>query len=313
MSNRVTTSVLALLVAILGAISLWLWRSLEVERGRVVGAQTQLDDASSAVAVARPLTPSAPRHGADAERKRMGATMEVPNAMFGASRPELLNDNKEYRDLMQRLNALGIKSIYVDLAGALGISQEQADRVMAVVVDYQLRMAATEMPSDPEGSRSWRIRMEQEKYQANADIAAIIGSSRLPDWFAYTESLDARHEAREIRAALLDTSEPLRKDQVEPLIKILHEQDLQVAEALPPSAQGDGEDADTVEDSREFDAYVAELAGSHERLETAAVGVLSSTQLAALRQMHEDERETAMLSQELFRIQREMGLKPAVD
>lgn len=226
MSNRVTTSVLALLVVVLGATSFWLWRALDKERKREESQPAQSEilpparmTATNGASCAEPATPSV-TGGAGSTGEPAIAEGEVGWSM---EESELLRD-PAYFAAARRISELELRAGYFDLADALGISMATADRLIELVAEQGLRnmeLYERAHESGP-GREAWKLERARIQQTREAEIATIIGAAKLDDWLNYVASDRVRHQVRELGAELYAKENPLRGDQAGALVEIIH-------------------------------------------------------------------------------------------
>jgi hypothetical protein len=125
---------------------------------------------------------------------------------------------------LKRLNSVQ-RHRYPGLAAAVGLSAQEADQLRALLSEQELRNFE-HPPFVPEGDERWEpgaepdwLRKQQEQSRRNeGEVKASLGDERYQRWLDYAESLGSRAQVRELRMFLDDTSEPLRQEQLQPLI-----------------------------------------------------------------------------------------------
>jgi hypothetical protein len=207
--------------------------------------------------------------------------------------------NESYREAQRRFRTLELREGHIEITKALGISREKADRLIALLVDQELRYLSTPHPNprNEEELQARRLEIERNRLESDAEIAAVIGELNLSKWHEYQASLPVRHQVRELRLELADGAHPLREDQVEPLIGIIHGEQRraqdQLAEFTAGLAWSEGMEAKL---EGYWSAREAELNRTAEdRIRTAAGRILSPDQLEALvvRLRHDREMQQA--------------------
>ena len=282
-------------VASLAVIALLLWKELVEERERA--------DAMAARVVESPLRAESaviPEQVPGASGDSMSLTDVTP-----AKRPD--DDADQYpeerqflqeptlREARRRYRQLELASGHIELAKVLGISQETADQLLALLVDRELRYLSKPHPNPrtPEELRIRKLENEQAQYEEDREIAALIGEARLPRWKEYQASLPARHQVRQLQVTLFGTGEPLREEQVEPLISALTRERQRADQELSNYAESlkwsGGAESKSQPGRNKVLASLA--AAADERTRAAAAAILSQVQLASYERMIRSQRE----------------------
>ncbi len=291
-----STAILVLATAALAATTLWSWRAFVAERDRADALQSDIEQRE-------PLLPAAALDLAAGIACEMneadvpGSTETKPSAtkdeIFGRQRRLLQNES--YRDARRRVRTLELARGHIDLAKVMGISQQQADRLIALLVDRELQYM--DRPQrNPRNEKELQIRhMEIQQSQQEEDdaIAALIGAGNLPKWKQYQSSLPVRHDVYQLGAGLYTQAEPLRAEQIERLTSVIHserqrvrQQLIEFTESLVWSGGMEGQS------HIDRDARQAELTRAADaRIHAAASAFLSAKQLEALDDRMRRERE----------------------
>jgi hypothetical protein len=108
-----------------------------------------------------------------------------------------------------------VRRQYGDVAGALGLSQEQADKLIDVLANQQPRfMSQLPRPAS------------DLKKQFEADVAAVIGQDKLPQWQEYQKTLPERGRVSMVAEQMRQMDVPLTDDQRRQLTDIAIEQSM---------------------------------------------------------------------------------------
>ena len=298
MPARKTAAVPWILVLALAATTAWLWRAFENERQRSKPPQLQV----SQLPLERPHSgnsrPEDPAtqcavSASQAQQDQPEATLLLRGPQAFEDDPRLLQD-PHYRQARLRFYEAIFAEQYPDLARVLNIPEETADRLIELRAEQQLRQFSTlpleAPPLDEASRRSFELEQQQRQYEADAEIAALIGSAKLRQWQEYDATLGERQQVRMLRLELMDSPVPLGSDKAELLVRALYEERLRIeqdAQAMLPDAQ-----SRTVENLAEMEAE------SSRRMLKAADKVLSPDQLRTFRKMLERQQDLQSAIQE---------------
>ena len=152
---------------------------------------------------------------------------------FGDYERRLLRD-PQYREARRAQRQLELASGHLDVAEVLQISQETANQLLALLVDREIDYLSSPHPN-PTNAEEWRIRrreVEEGNRAEDAAVAALLGESKLPKWKEYQATLQTRHQVYQFRGALAGSAEPLREDQMEPLISSIYTERKRLADEM---------------------------------------------------------------------------------
>jgi hypothetical protein len=333
----VSKPVIALVIATLtcGSASAYLWQELRSERAQTQTLQTRVAELERAQA-ARPRVeqatietpPPAPSEPVVASapatpKKPPAATFGVapsiafasPAGRAGAMDPEsrrrmqegferqqkMLQD-PEYRELMRSQHKMSMKRMYGDMELMLGLSKEDADRVLDILSEQQLRgmeqrpyMADVNGAPDEATIREQQRAFTEMKRRNDAELAAALGP-KYGEWQAYQENMWSRSQVTRLRETLAGSDEPLRQDQIKPLVQALarEQQQMQVTRARPQVPPGGRMTPDM--QLRMQEEWLERTAQSHERIRNAVSSLLSPAQLQQLQDQQDQERKMQELN-----------------
>jgi hypothetical protein len=334
MGKFVVASIVATLAC--GSASAYLWNELRAEREQTQTLQARVAELERAHAPAPaeqaaqqqfppPLPERAPPGEPQATVKRppearLGASFTAVNATGapaaalsmrgGQMDPEMrrrmqqsmdqqrrLLQDPEYRELMRQQQIDGMQHMYGDLELMLGLSHEEAARVLDVLADQQLRSMEQQRPWAMDGSRpdEAAIREQQRvfaemKRKNDAELAQVLGS-KYSEWESYQQSMGARSQVTQLRQALATSDEPLRQDQIKPLVAaIAREQQAQMnatrARTFP------GRFGDPEAQLRMQEEWAQQHVESQQRIRNSVSSLLTPAQMQRLEEQHERERRS---------------------
>ena len=282
-----STAILLLVTAVLAATTIWSWRAFVAERARADALQAQVDTEEIPAAAAAPDLSV----GMQNPIYEAGASIDA-EAEPASKNPEIFADkrrhlqNAAYRDARRRVRSLQLGRGYIDLTRVLGISQKTADRLLALLVEKELEYLDRPQfnPRNEKELQARQLENQQLRQERNAEIAAVIGAGNLPTWEQYEASLPVRHEVRQLAASVFAPVEPLREDQSEALIRVIHSERQRVMEQLTEFTQSltwsGGMEGQSHLYRNERHAELAKAANDRIRAESAAF--LSTRQLEVL-------------------------------
>jgi hypothetical protein len=227
-------------------------------------------------------------------RRRMQDNFEQQRKML---------QDPEYRELMRSQQKMGLKHMYGDMESMLGLSREDAQRVLDVLAEQQLRSMEQQRPFMPstDGSPPDQAAMrEQQRYFAemkrknDAELAAALGP-KYSEWQEYQQNMWSRSQVSRLRETLAGSDEPLRQDQLKPLVQAMarEQQQMQVSTMRAQYPTGfAGPEAQM----RMQEEWLERTAQSQERIRNAVSSLLTPSQLQQLQEQQEQERKMQELN-----------------
>ncbi len=142
----------------------------------------------------------------------------------GAGRASALQD-PTVREAMRRQQLAAMHRIYPDLAKALGLSRENADRFIEMQVGNQMRkidesrqLAASGTVQSSAEMKELGRRLAVSQRDADQELAAQFGPNVLQDWKTYRQGLGVRMELRGLQLELADAGMALTLGQRDDLV-----------------------------------------------------------------------------------------------
>jgi hypothetical protein len=220
-----------------------------------------------------------------------------------------LLQNPAYLEARRTQRKLQMTSQYVDLASALQVPQETANRLIDLLVDREQRLLAEDRMSsaDLAERESGRAEVEETRRQHDAELSALLGETGRTKWQAYQESLPTRYQMHDLREALSSTADPLRDDQLEPLISAVHAERLRFNDEIREYVQSatPGQEPDM----RHTQLWPEHVAATHSRIHASAAAILSRQQLAKLDSILDELRQQEAAQIQVERVMRGMGAR----
>jgi hypothetical protein len=208
-------------------------------------------------------------------------------------REQRMLQHPEYRDLLRARQRLALSYSHPDLPELLQISEEQADQLLDLLAEQQVREQAASTPTWPRhgdaAAMQAFVERTQERQRANeAELAALLGASKFQEWKEYEQSGMARILVQQLQQMLPDDAR-LRSDQLRPLVSAIAREQRQLFEDRALSlAPGQVPDEDW--QKRVQERQLERMAAANQRILDASASILTPRQL---------ERFGSLLQQQL--------------
>jgi hypothetical protein len=305
------------LVAMLSAFALW--RELDHERQRADALQARvvtLETARAAAPGAQAVQPvsviaasvatSAPpgqaptnaAAGAEAQQAAMQASFDD-----WRDYQQRMLSNPKYREAHKAQRKLELGDWREDGIRLLGMTPEQADKVLDYHVEAEIESSSRPNPRDETAAEQRRRDIAEAERRREAALREILGEAKAVKWQEYLESQPSRNEVRQLRMQLSSSGDPLRDDQVEPLIATLHAERMQFVQALNDFRETLNWEAPNWEASNaKYLQHQSELySAANERFHDVASQFLSQQQLAAFDEIRAQKLEMQLARERVNR------------
>ena len=316
---RRTTVVLGLLVCGLLAACVWLWRELDEERALTSTLRARLDTVQK-LATARTAVETAPALAAtlpaaapatSPASPATGVTAPVPSPQhvtgtqeeWNAYRRRMMNDPR-YREAQREQNRLSLALRRANLIRLLGLTPEQAEAVIDLQIDHEWQREEFMTDVANEEQRQQRQqRAEAQDAELRTKLQTMLGQEKTARLEHYMETRQSRMQVDNFRGQLSATN-MLRDDQVEPLIDALHVERSKMRQELQDYRDTLNWDGQATETWRSYGERQTELMKTmHAGMHTAAMSILSASQLQELDATLERELQRHMAQQRMQQIQ----------
>jgi hypothetical protein len=304
-------STLLLSTALLGtaAASCWLWNQLSDERA------LNLDLKSRIAALEQPREPvpvaAEAAAGAVAElpAARVTKAMTEPRPAVPADpvvqapgkRQQRLLKSPEFRKALRIQQRQVIENAYRDLPKVLNLSPEQADRVFDLLADQGVRTLEQQWSysADRTERASLQDMNRERRKQNDAEMAKLLGEANTNRLNEFRASFESRNEVSTLRNELAGASEPLREDQIEPMVSLVYvEQQRMDQEMQDLTASNSPGAADPSFERKRSEIAIA----ANQRIVESANSLLTSVQLAALKDLYRRQRLQMEAQNEMNRL-----------
>lgn len=255
------------------------------------------------VAPSGAMTMSGPQMSDAERRKRMQEVRE--------QRRRLMQD-PEYRELMRTQQKFSMNHMYGDLELMLGLSKEDSERLRDLIAEQQMRQmenqpvfAASGGPPDPAQMQEYRQRAQEIQRKNDSEIAALLGP-KYAEWQSYQQNSGARMQVMQLRQALATSDEPLRPDQVKPLVDAVAQEQKRVEQDARAQMQPYAyRQMDSASRLRMQEEWLERRQQTNERIRDAVSSLLSPSQLDRLTQQQDQEIKMQQVHLRMQRAQEE--------
>lgn len=205
-------------------------------------------------------------------------------------REQRMLQNPEYRELLKARQRLQLANTHPYLREMLQISREQANALLNLLAEQQVRdqaeWEAGELTMDrPDVERAIE-RLNERQLTKEAELQALLGS-KFQEWKDYEQSAMARFLVQRL-AQSLPQEAALRPEQLRPLVTTIaqeHRRQMEeVARSMPPGEMPNPEWLDRMRSQQQ-----QRMAESHQRILANTSSILSAQQLEQLRQLLDEE------------------------
>ena len=292
-------SEILLTVALLGSVatSLWLWSELRAERGRPLESGAR----PASLPAVEPI-PATPVAADPVTAKPQSASQTPPVTAFTNNQSRLEEERQRladpaYRAAAQRLQRAEYGSRKWDLMRALKITSEQADRIVdywasrdIILQDVSLATGAASNSEQIDAANERRARaMEAEE----ENLRAALGSDIVERLGQYDASMQSRYQVNALREQVAQFGEPLRDEQIEPLVSLLHEEENRLeAETRVFQQAQDWSGNPAKSHSRVLERRLELKNERNRRVHDAARSLLSDAQVRQLDELLEQQLES---------------------
>jgi hypothetical protein len=263
--------ILGALCIALAATVLMLWNQLREQDAKIARLRTQEN-----ALPATPILESSPESCRMESAGRVGRDPAAePLAVTAPEVDDQIQNDPKFQEAMIEYQRVELGQSYAALFGSLRLSPEQADRVTRILAKQWVR-GAHGIPAEYTREQ-WRLKNESE-------LRAVLTQAQIDVLRHYRETAATREQVQSLRNELMVTQEPLRDDQIAPLVDALHTAEMQLlGETRDFNEALDKSESALAESERRSQKYFIEreAEAAKSKLEAAAA-ILSRDQLKAL-------------------------------
>lgn len=299
------------LVAVAG--SGWLWRQWRHALSENLHLQSRVS--ALECPAEEPRTTDASSTVSEPAVRVSAAASEAGRGVTAPSRPSFPGDlqtrlmkNPEFRGALRNHQRQMIAAEFRDLPRLLGLFPEQANELFDLMAEQGVRILEVQW-REPQEGKSRQSAYRDARSQNEAELSAFLGPANMIRLQEFRATLQSRSEVTSVRNELARSSEPLREDQVEPMVALVNTELQKMKQELREAgvAEFGGLAGDSLGDARRSAAAVA----ANRRIVESARTLLSSAQLAALEDFYEHQRLQMEAQNEMSRLQSEAMLSAA--
>jgi hypothetical protein len=311
---RSSTLALSVVLAAMAASSLWLWGRWQNElainlnlRDRVEALARQDKHAPAAAPVITSSQPTAVRATSGVADAPAAVRAPAPMANYPRVQQQLLK-NPKFRQALRNQQRVVLETELRDLPKFLNFSPGEADRLFDLLAEQGVSLLELQWggPSSPKEGLSRQDAYRELRKQNEAELSKVLGAANMNRYQEFRSTLQSRAEVDSVRHEMALGPEPLREDQVEPMILLVNSelqrmnQEVRDLGLLPA--------ADIAADQLPA-AKRAELAiAANQRIVDAAQPILTSVQLAALKELYRRQGLQMEAQTELNRLRTEAAI-----
>ncbi len=301
-----STVVLSCALAATAATAIWFWSQFQEQRSlhhdrEVRGTSLECPGEMAATAPAVRSDLIHPEVVAARPMREMDAATPALPPGFRPSVQARLLKVPEFRKALHSQQRVNLEDDYRDLPKILGLTPEQSDQFFDLLAEQRIRMLDAQWVKPDEGRTAKAINQEAAE-KNEAELASFLGPSNLSRYQDFRATLQSREEVNSVRNELARSPEPLRDDQVDPMIATVNVELQRMKQEMSDArAPGMGLGDDPAIQAR----LVAITIAANERIVDAARPILTSGQLAAMEELYRRQRLQMQAESDINRLRTE--------
>ncbi len=307
---RKSTLVLSCVAVATTATAFWSWQQWQDERAVKLDAKEQT---ASLECQAAPVTDTVETPGSTLSAvpatkpvNAMNAAMPaLPPGSMPYLEPRLLKD-PEFRTALRGQQRVRLEEDFRDLPKILGLSAEQSDRLFDLLAEQRVRVFDARWQK-PEGGKTPMNSFHETQATNKEELANFLGPSNMIRYEDFLSTLQSRAEINSVRNELAHGTEPLREEQIEPMMAVVNAElqrlDQEVRDVGPQGLPG----SDPAAEAKRVELTVA----ANQRILDAARPILSSAQLVGLKDLYRRQRLQMESEGTLHRMRSAAAASPA--
>jgi uncharacterized protein YjiS (DUF1127 family) len=316
---RKSTLVLSAAAAAMAASTSWLWtqwrdeRAVNLDLRARVEALTRHEEikpaAASVVASSEALPDRATKAVAEAPTA-VSATAPAPMANYPRLQQRLLK-NPKFRQAFRNQQRVVLETEFRDLPKFLNLSPGEADRVFDMLAEQGVSLLELQWrgPGNPKEGLSRQDSYRDLRKQNDAELTNLLGGANMNRFQEFRSTLQSRAEVASVRNEMALGPDPLREDQVEPMIGVVNAELQRMNQELRDlgMTQIAGVNVDQIPETKRGELAIA----ANQRIVDAAGPILTNAQLAALKELYRRQRMQMETQSELNRLRAEAMISDA--
>jgi hypothetical protein len=221
MSYRWLSILLGATTAVLAVTCGVLWHALETERER--SGLRHVHHCARSESVANPTAMMTGAH--DAAPPSTVPTIGSSTASgvdFGQANRDALQDDPVFRAAVHRYHRLSYEKLFASLGNTLRLPPSKLELVLDLLVQQELLASVKSRPAADASYAQRRKQRDESRREVDTALRSLLTESEINTFRRYQDSLASREQVNELRNELMAGSEPLRDDQIEPLVAVIH-------------------------------------------------------------------------------------------
>jgi len=301
------SAVLGVALACTTASSVWLWHQWRNEREANLQLLARLETRQP-----RPETPAPPPVAAIPALPASPTKVKLPvETAIPDWRPDFrdgqrrLLANPEYRKSLRDRQRLEIEYSYRDLPRLLNLSADQANRLFDLMAEQGVTLIALQSgwPATQVDGKSLTTMTAELSQQNDVERGELLGERNLQELKEFSASLESRNEVDALRAELARTAEPMREDQFDSLLAVVHTENQRADQELKARAVNEMALVPGFTSSGPVSVEVATAA--NQRIVDSAAMLLTPSQLSTVKDFYRRQRVQMETQRDLGRLQAE--------
>jgi hypothetical protein len=286
---RKSTLVLSCVSVATTMAAFWFWQQWQDERPVRVDAKEPIAnlECQAAPATGITATPDSTPSAVPAAKRMSATNAAMPTLapeFAPPPEPRLLKD-PEFRAALRSQQRVMLEEEFRDLPKILGLSAEQSDRLFDLLAEQRTRVLEARWQK-PEGGKTPTSSFQEARAKNKEELANFLGPSNMIRYEDFLSTRESRAEINSVRNELARGTEPLREEQIEPMMAVVNAElqrlDQEVRDVGPQELPG----SDPTADAKRVELTVA----ANQRILDAARTILSSAQLSGLKDLYRRQR-----------------------
>jgi hypothetical protein len=286
------SAVLCVALAGTTASSVWLWHQWRNEHDANLQLLARLETRQP-----RPKPPAPPPVATIAALPASSTNLKLPaETPIPDWRPDFregerrLLANPEYRKPLRDRQRLEIEYAYRDLPRVLNLSADQANRLFDLMAEQRVELVELQSrwPATQVDGKSLPTMTAELRKQNDAERRELLGERNLQELKEFSASLESRNEVDALRAELARTAEPMREDQFDSLLAVVHTENQRADQELKERAANEAIVVPGFTSSGPASVEVATAA--NRRIVDSAAMLLTPSQLSTVKDFYRRQR-----------------------
>lgn len=212
------------------------------------------------------------------------------------------------KKMMRSQQAMGVRMMYSDLAKELGLSPDEANQIMDMLVDRQMAMARKSMKllggEQADGATAEEAGQDVNAAKEDYDkqLEGALGKDRFAKMQEYERTIGDRMQLTQYKQAFSASGVALEDRQAEGLLTIMKDERLkQPPSPLDAGAKDVGAAMKAMQSDETFDALMASQEDLNRRVLSRSRNVLTPDQMAQFEQIQKQNLEMQKMGMQMGR------------